>query len=164
MVMQSKASLRTLIASALIIVVGAALALGADAASALTGTWSINLAKSSFAPGRAPLSDTRTYVENAQGVTVTVKVVTASGAVISERSSYAYDGKDYPISGNPGFDALSLQRMDARTAVITQKLSGKVVGSETRTVSADGKTMTISSSRINAKGMAFDRVAVYEKQ
>jgi hypothetical protein len=139
-------------------------ALAAEAASLLTGTWNLNLAKSRFDPGPPPKSDSRTYVDSAQGVTVTVNIVTASGSTIAEHSSYAYDGKDYPITGNPREDALSLKRVNERTTIITQKLSGNVVGTETRVISADGRVMTISSKGTDAKGAPFERVAVYDKQ
>jgi hypothetical protein len=143
---------------------GSAVALTAEAASLLTGTWNLNLAKSKFDPGPAPKSDSRTYVERAQGVTVTVNIVAASGSTISEHATYNYDGKDYPIIGNPREDALSLKRVNARTTIITQKLSGKAVGTETRVISADGKVMTISAKGTDAKGVPFERVAVYDKQ
>ena len=143
---------------------GSTVALAAETSSLLTGTWNLNLAKSKFDPGPAPKSDSRTYVESAQGVTVTVNIVAASGSTISEHSTYAYDGKDYPITGNPREDALSLERVNARTTIITQKLSGKPVGTETRVISADGKVMTISAKGTDAKGVPFERVAVYDKQ
>jgi hypothetical protein len=143
---------------------GSCVASAADTSSPLTGTWILNVAKSKFDPGPAPKSDSRTYVESAQGVTVTVNVVSASGSTISEHSTYAYDGKDYPITGNPREDALSLKRLNARTTIITQKLSGKVVGTETRVISADGKVMTISAKGTNANGLPFEQVAVYDKQ
>jgi len=136
----------------------------ASASSQLIGTWTLDLARSKFNPGPAPQSDTRKYELSAQGVTVTVNVVRASGSVMSEHSTYKSDGKDYPLIGNPNVDALSLRRINASTTEITQKLSGKVVGTETRIISADGKIMTISSNGTNAKGLPFDRVAVYDKQ
>jgi hypothetical protein len=133
-------------------------------ASPLTGTWALNLAKSKYSPGPAPKSDTRTYVDGVEGVTVTVNVVSATGSVMSETSTYKYDGKDYPVEGNPNVEALSLKRVDPNTTEITQKRSGKAVGLEVRVISADGRVMTISAKGTNAKGVAFDRVAVYDKQ
>lgn len=156
--------LSTLLVTVALACGGSAVALAAEAASLLTGTWNLNLAKSRFDPGPPPKSDSRTYVDSAQGVTVTVNIVTASGSTIAEHSSYAYDGKDYPITGNPREDALSLKRVNERTTIITQKLSGNVVGTETRVISADGRVMTISSKGTDAKGAPFERVAVYDKQ
>jgi hypothetical protein len=159
-----KKLLGTLVVGMTLACAGSAAAVAAEAASPLTGTWNLNLEKSKFEPGPAPKSDSRTYVESPQGVTVTVNIVTASGSTISEHSTYAYDGKDYPITGNPREDALSLNRVDAHTTIITQKLLGQVVGTETRVISASGKMMTISAKGTNANGVLFDRVAVYDKQ
>jgi len=159
-----KKALCTLLAATVLILGYGPAAWAASASSQLLGTWTLNLAKSKFNPGPVPKSDTRTYELSAQGVTVTVNVVTASESVISEHCTYRYDGKDYPLIGNPNVDTLSLRRINASTTEITQKLSGKVVGTETRIISADGKIMTISSNGTNAKGLPFDRVAVYDKQ
>jgi hypothetical protein len=156
--------LPTLLVGAALACSGSAVTLAAEATSLLTGTWNLDLAKSKFNPGPAPRSDSRTYVESDQGVTVTVNIVTASGSTVSEHATYRYDGRDYPISGNPREDALSLRRVNVRTTIITQKLSGKVVGTETRVISGDGKLMTISAKGTNAHGVPFERVAVYEKQ
>jgi hypothetical protein len=37
------------------------------AADSIVGTWNLNLAKSTFAPGPAPKSQTRIYTESAPG-------------------------------------------------------------------------------------------------
>jgi hypothetical protein len=44
------------------------------------------------------------------------------------------------------------------------KKDGKVVGSTTRTISAHGKVMTLSTKATDVKGVAHDEVAVYDKQ
>jgi hypothetical protein len=159
-----KKALCTLLAATVLILGYGPGAWSAGASSQLIGTWTLNLEKSKFNPGPPPKSDTRQYELSAQGVTVTVNVVAANGSVLSEHATYKYDGKDYPLIGNPNVDALSLRRINASTTEITQKLAGKVVGTETRVISADGKVMTISSNGTNAKGLPSDRVAVYDKQ
>ena len=157
-------ALRTLLVGTALACGGGAVALAADATSPLTGTWTLNLAKSKFDPGPPPKSDSRTYVESAQGVTVTVNIVTASGATISEHSSYAYDGKDYPISGSPDFDTLAVTRIDANTAKSTQKKAGKVVGTTIRKVSKNGKHLRLRSNGTNAAGSRYSNVMVFDKQ
>jgi hypothetical protein len=62
--------------------VGAILAIGAGAALAadpVIGTWKLNLAKSTFSPGPAPKSQTRTYADSAQGTKLTIKTTAADG-------------------------------------------------------------------------------------
>jgi hypothetical protein len=46
----------------------------------------------------------------------------------------------------------------------TQKKAGKVVITGTRTISPDGKVMTITSKGTNALGQTIDNVEVFEKR
>jgi hypothetical protein len=153
-----------------ILIVGAALGVGvagvaaAAGADSIDGTWKLNVAKSKFNPGPAPQSQTRTYVETAQGVTLTFSGVAADGSPMSGGSTFKYDGKDYPITGLPNYDAIALTRVDANTVKSTQKRAGKAVGTTTRTVSKDGKTMTLTSKGTSAKGTPYDDVLVFDKQ
>jgi hypothetical protein len=142
-------------------VAGVAAAAGADP---IDGTWKLNVAKSKFNPGPAPQSQTRTYVETAQGVTLTFSGVAADASPMSGGSTFKYDGKDYPITGLPNYDAIALTRVDANTVKSTQKRAGKAVGTTTRTVSKDGKTMTLTSKGTSAKGTPYDDVLVFDKQ
>jgi hypothetical protein len=36
-----------------------------------------------------------------------------------------YDGKDYPVTGNPDWDMVSLKRINANTVEFTRKRAGK---------------------------------------
>jgi hypothetical protein len=148
----------------LLAVGAAAVASAAGAPDPVVGTWKLNLAKSKFSPGPGPQSQTRTYAETAQGTTLTVTGVAADGAPVSGQSTFNYDGKDYPITGSPDYDTLSLQRLDGNTVKSTQKKAGKVTGTTTRTVSKDGRVLTLMSKGTNAKGAAYDNVLVFDKQ
>ena len=75
-----------------------------------------------------------------------------------------YDGKDYPVSGSRVVDAVVLTRMDDFTSAAILKHAGKEIGVARRSVSRDGKTMTISYKGINTRGDQVDNVAVYDKQ
>jgi hypothetical protein len=61
--------------------------------------------------------------------------------------SYAlkYDGKEYPAArrGSKGRDTISSRLLDSYTTEYTLKTDGRVTGRGTRTVSTDGKTLTI---------------------
>lgn len=136
----------------------------ADAADPIVGTWTLNLAKSKFNPGPALKSQTRTYAQTAKGIELTLKGVAADGSAMSAHSTFKYDGKDYPYTGVSYFDSLSLKQVDAHTVTSTQKMAGKVVGTTTRTLSADGKVLTLASKGTNAKGAQFDDLMVYDRQ
>jgi hypothetical protein len=128
------------------------------------GTWKLNLAKSKFSPGPPPKSQTLTYEAVEQGVKVTVKGEDAEGKPIDSQYTANYDGKDYPVTGNPNWDAITLKRIDAYTVEFTRKKAGKVVGTGTSVISKDGKTRTITAEGVNAKGEKTSSTAVYEKQ
>src|SRR5262245_4742212 len=79
----------------------------------LIGTWELNLAKSKVSPGPPPKSQTLTYEAVGQGVKVTVKGTDAEGKPINSQFTANFDGKDYPVSGNPDYDMTTLKRIDA---------------------------------------------------
>jgi hypothetical protein len=147
--------------------VGAILTIGtgsALAADAVVGTWKLNLAKSTFSPDPAPKSQTRSYAESAQGMTVTVKTTAADGKESTTVLTYKEDGKPYPESGSPDLDMVTLTRVDALTVHSTQTKSGATVGTAIRTVSKDGKTLTFAQKGTHVNGAKYDNVSVYDKQ
>jgi hypothetical protein len=147
--------------------VGAILAIGmgtALAADPVVGTWKLNLAKSTFSPGPAPKSQTRTYAESPQGITLTIKTTAADGKESTSTLTFKDDGKPYPASGNPDFEMVSVTRVDASTVHSTQTKAGAAVGTGVRTVSKDGKTLTFKQKGTHADGGKYDDVSVYDRQ
>ena len=57
-----------------------------------------------------------------------------------------YDGKDYPVSGNPDADTISVKRTDKFSAKSVLKKDGKPTLTTTRHVSKDGKTLTMKTT------------------
>ena len=152
-----------------IMIVGAALVAWPGHASAQTadgviGTWELNVAKSTFNPGPAPKSESRTYVLAGNAISATSKGLDADGKPTSGQWTVNYDGLDHPSTGNPEIDTLALKRIDANTAEFTEKKAGKVVVTGTRAISQDGKTMTITAKGTNGKGEAFNNVEVFDKR
>src|ERR1041384_3886202 len=156
---------RLLRATALVmIVIGISVVeLAAQRADPIIGTWELNVAKSKYTPGPAPKSETRTYVVAGQDIKVSSKGVDATGKPTAQSWSLNYDGKDRPQTGSPDADTLSVKRVNAHSVAFTQKRDGKVVITGTRTISADGKVMTITSKGTNRAGQTIDNVEVYEK-
>ena len=151
------------------VVMGAALATVlsgvsiAQASEPLIGTWKLNVGKSKFDPGPGPKSATVTYEAAGQGLKVTVDTESSSGPA---HWSYTanFDGKDYPVAGNPDGDVVALKRMTTTTTEAVIKKSGKTMTTNTRAVSVDGKTLTITAKGTNAKGQTVHNVQVYDKQ
>jgi hypothetical protein len=155
---------RTLLIGTVLAIGGTAVASAADASDPVVGTWKLNLAKSKFSPGPAPKSQTRAYVATADGIEMMYTGVAADGSAVNGKSTFKYDGKDYPISGSADFDTLSLKRIDATTIESTQKKAGKPTGVTVRTVAGDGKVLTLKSKGTDAKGKAYDNVMVFDRQ
>jgi len=135
-----------------------------QATDPLIGTWELNVAKSKFDPGPGPKNETRTYVMAGQDIKATSKGVDASGKPSAGEWTINYDGQDRPLTGNPDADTLSLKRVDDHTVAFTQKKAGKVVITGTRTISADGKVMTITTKGTNSKGQPINNMLVFDKR
>jgi len=90
--------------------------------------------------------------------------VAADGSPVSIQSTFKYDGKEYPYTGSPMFDSLSLKRVDGTTVKSVLKRGGKVVGSTTRTLSDGGKVLTLTTKSTDAQGVKHDEVAVFDRQ
>jgi len=156
--------LRTLFIGTVLALGVGTLAQAADTPDPAIGSWTLDLAKSRFSPGPAPKSQSRTYVQSAQGTVLTVTGVAADGTQINEQSTLTYDGKECALTGSPNYDTLILKRINGSTVKSTLKRGGKTVGTTTRSISAHGKVMTLSTKARDAKGMPYDIVAVFERQ
>jgi hypothetical protein len=82
------------------------------------GTWKLNEAKSKLGPG-APKNNT--VVEEAAGdnVKVTVDGTDSTGKPTHNEWTGKFDGKDYPVTGDPNSDTRSIKKVDERTLEIT---------------------------------------------
>jgi hypothetical protein len=141
----------------------AAVAVAADS-DPVIGTWQLNASKSTWTAGPALKSQTRTYSQSGPSITLVMKTVGPDGKEATTQTTYQMDGKDYPISGAADYDALTAKQVNPRTATFTLKKGGKAVGTTTRTVSKDGKTLTSKSSVTTAKGEKAENVMVFDKQ
>jgi hypothetical protein len=100
-------------------------ALGLAAADPAIGTWKLNVAKSKYSPGPVPKSATVTYEVSGDGVKRTGETVTADGQTTSFSYTAQYDGKEYPVTGNPNADTIVLKRINDYTSESTLKKGGK---------------------------------------
>jgi len=140
------------------------MALGGTAFAQAVGTWKLNLAKSKYHQGQAPKSTTLVYEAAGEGIKVTVDQVPADGPAIHYAVTANYDGKDVPVVGNPNADMVARTRVNATTTKLVNKKDGNILSTATLVVSADGKTLTITTTGKDTKGQTIDNVAVYDKQ
>ena len=129
------------------------------------GRWVFNPAKSSFTPPPSPFrSATLNYQADGQAMKNTVEGVDSDGKPVRAGFTIIYDGKPYPVTGVPDYDASSFKRTDANTVEFTRFKGGKSVSTGRRVLSRDGKTLTFTESGVNAKGQKYSSTAVYERQ
>ena len=114
------------------------------AADPSLGVWRVDLSRSTYYPGPPPVSETRTFLRDKDGVTRgTVVRKLKDGR--EERIEYRADfDMEYPVSGTEAYDAVKFRRIDSRTADSVLSHAGRVFGTARREISADGKTMTIT--------------------
>src|SRR5260221_1695220 len=128
----------------------------------LGATWKLNLAKSKFSPGPAIRSSTVTYEAVGQGFRGNNEIVDAQGNSRKVVVDIFFDGKSYPVTGVPAFDATSFKIINDSTVEGTRTKAGKVIQTVTRLLSADGKTLTFTTTGMNANGQQINDVAVYD--
>ena len=127
------------------------------------GTWKLNEAKSKFAAG-ATKNSTVVYEAAGDSVKVTVDGTGKDGKPAHNEWTGKFDGKDYPVTGDPNTDARSYKKIDGRTLEVTGKKESKVVTTGRIVVSADGKTRTVNTSTTDSTGKMMKSTAVYDKQ
>jgi hypothetical protein len=149
---------------AIVAAVGGITIAAAAAPDPVVGTWQLNVSKSTFTSGPALKSQTRTYSQSGPNITLLMKTVGADGKEVTTQTTYELDGKDFPVTGTPDYDSLSAERVDSSTARFTLKKGGKAIGTTTRTVSKDGKTLTTKSKLTTAQGEKSESVMVFDKQ
>jgi hypothetical protein len=133
------------------------------AADPQMGTWKLNEAKSNIMPGT--LKNTRVVCSSMFGqVKVTSDGIDGNGKPVHVEWSGKFDGKDYPVTGNPNSETRSYTKVNERTLTTTNKKNGKVTVAGQVVVSGDGKSRTVTVTGTTPKGKKFKNIAVYDKQ
>ena len=127
------------------------------------GTWKLNEAKSTFPPG-ATKNQTVVYQAAGDQMKVTIEGTTADGKSVHIEWTGKFDGKFYPLTGDPNNDERSYKQVNGRTLEGISRKGGKVTATTRIVVSADGKSRTVTSTGVNSKGVKVNTVAVYDKE
>jgi len=151
---------RTIVMTVVVCLVAGAMCFADDVQM---GTWKLNEAKSKFAAG-APKNTTVVYEAAGDKVKVTVDGVDGAGKPTHNEWTGSFDGKDYPVTGDPTSDTRAYKKVDDHTLELTGKKDGKVTVTGKIVVSADGKSRTVSTSGTDSTGKKMKNTAVYDKQ
>ncbi len=133
------------------------------AANPQMGSWKLNEAKSKLTPGVGKITMV-VYKTMLGQVKATVDGTDDKGKPTHNEWTGKFDGKDYPVTGDPTSDARSYTKVNDRTMDFTVKKGGQVTVTGRIVVSADGKSRTVNTSGTDAKGKKFKNTTVYDKQ
>jgi len=132
-------------------------------ASPMMGTWKLNEAKSKFGPG-ASKSVKVVYEAAGDKVKCTIDGVDGQGKPTHNEWVGKFDGKDYPVTGDPNFNSRSLKMVNDHSFEAANKKDGKVVSSGRIVIAPDGKSRTLTLHGADAMGKKTESTAVYDKQ
>ena len=120
------------------------------------GTWHLDAATSKFESAVKEQSETRTYQVSATRLTMKSSSKDMAGKELNFSYSAGWNGKSYPMVGNPNADSISLTAVSAREVKANSRFHGKLSVQSTATVSADGKHLTIKRKMLRLKGAPTD--------
>ena len=127
------------------------------------GTWKLNEAKSKLSHG-AVKNTTVVYEAAGDSVKVTVDGVDPDGKPTHNEWTGKFDGKDYPLTGDPTSDMRAYKQVNVHTLELTNKKDGKVITTARVVVSADGKSRIVTAHGTDAKGKKNTSTSFYDKQ
>ena len=134
------------------------------AADEQSGTWKMNSAKSKYSPGPAPKELTVKIEADENHIKLNADGTNGDGTALHVEYDAKFDGKDYPATGMPNADSVSVKRLKGGGIETQQKKGGQVLITITSVVSKDGKTRTSTWKGKDARGRDVNNVVVFDKQ
>jgi hypothetical protein len=128
------------------------------------GTWKLDEAKSKIPAGMVKNS-TVVYAADGDNVKVTTDGTSSDGKPMHTEWTGKFDGKEYPLTGDPTADSRSYKASDDNHKLeLTSKKNGKEVNNGHVEVSKDGKTRTLHMTATDPSGKKVSGVSMYDKQ
>ena len=144
-----------------ILSVGQGVMVAQSVSDSALGSWTLNHAKSTFS-GAVPYRRVTRFEVVGDAIKETTYTMSTNKPSVLVEYTARFDGKDYPIS-NSVLSTVSLKRVDDQTVERTGKIQGQVVETETRTVSDNGKVLTVTTKGTR-DGTEYSSVQVYDRQ
>jgi hypothetical protein len=131
-----------------------------------SGNWKMIPAKCRFSSSPVAKTITARYEAHSDAEIWTFYRVRVDGTSETISQTLRFDGKEYPC-GNLGLeempDTVISRRLDARTAEVSYKKAGRVTRRVVRTLSADGKQMTLKVHVTTEEGPVLEDWLVFER-
>jgi hypothetical protein len=127
------------------------------------GTWLFVPEKSTYESGPAPKESKRQWVAKGDTVQFLHDGRSADGKVFHTEFTAKYDNRAVPFIGGTLYNSVALKVINPNVVEQTFFLDGKVTVRASRTISADGKSMTIDSRGQKPDGSKFRNLLVYRR-
>lgn len=151
---------KTIVLTLVTCIVGSTMCFAADA---FMGSWKLNESKSTISAG-SPKNTNVVYEVTGDTVKITSDGISGDGKPTHIEWTGKFDGKDYPVTGDPSADMRSYKKVDDHTLELTSRKAGKVTVTGRIVVSGDGKTRTVNTKGTDSTGKSFQNTAVFDKQ
>jgi hypothetical protein len=125
-------------------------------------TWKLNNVKSKNVPDENNF--TMVIATAGDSVKISEDGIDDKGKPWHDEWTGKFDGKDYPVTGDPDTDTRAYKPLNDHTLAITAKKGVKIVETGRVVYSADGKTRTVTDAVTNANGTKTRVTEVFDKQ
>ena len=145
-----------------------AFSLAAQAADMDSGTWVLNVAKSTSSNGNLPRSMTQVVSSDGGWRIVKNDRVDKDGKATSSNLVVKFDGVARPSIGS-GPDAIGMlttgtKSDDFNSKSVSVSITGKARQTTVMVISPDGKVKTLTTTRVDKDGKNSNSVTVFDKQ
>ena len=143
----------------------AASPIAAQSGDSWVGTWTLNVAQSSYDPANlAPKSQTTRITASGDSLAAITDGADAEGKKIHTEISYKFDGKDYEYKGAPDANSTRVYtRVDDHHYTYATKVNGLITTTSRVAVTPDGKTRTITTTGRDAEGRVIRNFSVWSR-
>jgi hypothetical protein len=148
------------------VAVGSAVSrMAAQSTDSWVGTWTLNLAQSSYDPANlAPKNQTTRITVSGDTLTAITDGADAEGKKIHTEITYKFDGKDYDYKGAPDANSARVYtRVDDHHYTFATKVNGLITTTSRVAVTPDGKTRTITTTGRDAQGRVIRNFSVWNR-
>ncbi|HKC56262.1 MAG TPA: hypothetical protein VKC35_09040 [Vicinamibacterales bacterium] len=137
----------------------------AQTGDAWIGTWTLNVAQSSFDPANlAPKSQTTKMTAAGGRVSAITDGVDGDGKKTHTEITYMFDGKDYDYKGAADPNSTRVYtRVDDHHYSYATKVNGAITTNARVAVTPDGKTRTVVTTGRDAQGRTIRNFTVWNR-
>jgi hypothetical protein len=133
------------------------------AADPNVGSWKLNEAKSTIPVG-VPKNLSVVYTAEGDNYKCVVDGVDGTGKATHNEWTGKFDGKDYPVTGDPAADTRSLRIASGGRYALTNAKDGKTTVTGIVEFSDDKNTRTLTTHMSDAAGKKLTSIAVFQRQ